>query len=285
MKNRAIGCLALLLALAAPARAVDHNNVDAHRPLLFDDAEPVAFREMAFESGLDLTWPRLRPLAATLESELLYGIATDTHVALGLGFSGGGGSSNAGGGIGNRLAGGGPGAAHVLHRQNRSGPSIITDVSFGGQRLFNREAFRTPATALRVDAYFPASGNSQGVGVRLRGIASKHVTQYGRMHLNLDVDVRAGAPSGERELRPGLILGFTHPIGYPRSFTRTGLAELAVQSSQFSDDGAVLTLGVGMRQQVGVRSVLDLGVEADVAGFDAAPPDRLRLIAGYSIGF
>ena len=38
--------LTLAAALvAAPASAVDHNNLDAGRPLRFDDASPIAYRE------------------------------------------------------------------------------------------------------------------------------------------------------------------------------------------------------------------------------------------------
>jgi len=42
---------------------------------------------------------------------------------------------------------------------------------------------------------------------------------------------------------------------------------------------------VGLRQQVTVRSVFDLGIESDVGAFNGAPGDRLRLIAGYSTAF
>ena len=43
--------------MAAPARAVDHNNLDAGRPLRFDDAEPLAFREQSLELGFSLGLP------------------------------------------------------------------------------------------------------------------------------------------------------------------------------------------------------------------------------------
>jgi hypothetical protein len=42
---------------------------------------------------------------------------------------------------------------------------------------------------------------------------------------------------------------------------------------------------VGIRKQVGFRSVLDLGIQSDIAGSNGAPRDRVRLVAGYSYGF
>ena len=60
---------ALVLATALPALAVDHNNVDAHRPLTFDDAEAIAYREQALEFGLGLGWPKGSPVGLKLEVE------------------------------------------------------------------------------------------------------------------------------------------------------------------------------------------------------------------------
>jgi hypothetical protein len=58
-----------------------------------------------------------------------------------------------------------------------------------------------------------------------------------------------------------------------------------VQAGSRKGTGPVLLAGIGLRQQVTVRSVLDLGVESDVAGSDRAPRDRFRVIAGYSVSF
>jgi hypothetical protein len=47
----------------------------------------------------------------------------------------------------------------------------------------------------------------------------------------------------------------------------------------------VLGVGVGLRKQVGYRSVFDLGIQSDLAGWKGAPRDRIRLVVGYSHGF
>jgi hypothetical protein len=253
--------LAGVLALAAPALAVDHNNVDAGRPLRFDDAETIAFREQALDLGLRLGWPQHRPLGVGLGAEYLYGFALNSHLDIGFEPSLGGRS------------------------ESRSTAFSFGDVSLGALHNFNREYRNIPALSLRGDVFLPTGRGSQGVGFRLRGIMSKRAYQYGRFHLNLDLNANPGAGRGDREFNPGAVLGFSYPLGYPRKFTRTALAEFGVQAGARSGAGPLMTVGVGIRQQVTVRSVVDVGLESDVAGFDGAPRDRLRLVAGYSIGF
>ncbi len=260
MKGLLLLGAAITTAVAGPAHAVDHNNIDAHRPLRFDDAETIAFGELALESGFNFGWPRRRPLGLGLDAEAIYGFARNSHVSFGFDPSIGGraGSSDTGFSFG--------------------------DVSLGLQHNFNRELLKKPAFSLRTDAYFPTGRNSQGTAFRVRGIMSKTVHQYNRLNLNLDLNAHPGAPRGERPFNPGVILGYSGPIGYPRRFDTTGLAQLAVQAGPDRGSGPVVTLGVGLRKQITVRSVLDIGIEADVAGFRGAPRDNVRFIIGYSVG-
>jgi hypothetical protein len=249
------------LLFAAPAGAVDHNNIDANRPLSFDDADAVAFREQALELGLGLGWPQNRPLGLRLDAEYLYGFALNSHVSLGFEPS-----------IGGRA-------------EDRDTRFDWGDVSLGLLHNFNREYGSVPAFSLRGDVHFPTGRDSKGCAIRLRGIMSKHAGQYGRLHVNVDLNGNPGAARGERTFHPGLVLGYSRPIGYPTHFATTGLAELSVRAGEGRGTGPVIGIGVGLRRQVGVRSVLDLGVQSDIAGFDGAPRDRVRLAAGYSYGF
>ncbi len=144
-----LAVLGLLLAgTASPALAVDHNNIDANRPLSFDDAEAIAFREQALEMGLRLGWPRRRPLGLGLDAEYLYGFAMNTHLNIGFDPS-----------IGGRA-------------ESRNTGFSFGDVSMGVLHNFNRQYGKTPALALRGDAFFPTGRGSQGVGFRLRGIVA-----------------------------------------------------------------------------------------------------------------
>ena len=49
--KRTLLLMAWILGAGSWVRAVDHNNIDASRPLSFDDAEAIAYRERAVESG------------------------------------------------------------------------------------------------------------------------------------------------------------------------------------------------------------------------------------------
>ncbi len=252
---------ALALLLAAPALATDHNNLDSGRPLRFDDADPIAFREQDLDLGLRLAVPRGRPLGFGGEAEYLYGFGLNSQLMVGLDPSLGGraGSGRTGFDVGDLTLG----ALHQLHREH------------GG----------TPAFALRGDVALPTGRGSRGADLRLRGIWSKSVHQYDRLHLNVDLSAGTNPRRGDRPLNPGVILGYSHPLGYPRRFNRTAVAELGVQAGPRSGTGPILTVGIGLRQQVTVRSVFDLGIESDVGAFNGAPGDRLRLVAGYSTAF
>ncbi len=69
---------------ASSAHAVDHNNIDANRPLSFDDAESIGLGEQALEVGAALVVPRGRDVGGEFEVEYLYGFAPNTHLNVGI---------------------------------------------------------------------------------------------------------------------------------------------------------------------------------------------------------
>jgi hypothetical protein len=243
------------------AYAVDHNNIDAGRPLNFDDAEAIAYRERAIEFGAKFISSHQRSSGAESALEFLYGFAKNTHASLDLDPSWG------------------PRAGSEERRFD------VGDVSIGLFHNFNRETLNLPAFSLRGDVFLPTSRNSSGTDVRLRGIMSKTIQQYSRLHVNLDGTFVSGSEPGERHFIPALTVGWSRPIGYPRVFTRTLVAEAGVRSAKINGTGPVASLGLGVRQQVTVRSVLDFGIRSDVIGGRAAPRNDLELIVGYSVGF
>jgi hypothetical protein len=249
-----LGALTIAIVLGDRILAADHNNVDANRPLDFDDADAIGYREQAIDLGAGLLIPQDESVGGEFELEYLYGFAPNTHFNLGI------------------------------------DPSIedaefnIGDLSVGVLHNFNREYNNTPAFALRGDVAFPTGRDSEGVDFRIRGITSKTVGQYNRLHLNLDFNVSTATQEDERSFFPGVILGYSRPIGYPQSFTRTLLAEVGVRASQVEDDGAVVSLGLGLRQQIGYQSVLDLGIKGNIAG-ESGERNELHLVAGYSFAF
>ncbi|PSF39567.1 hypothetical protein C7H19_01900 [Aphanothece hegewaldii CCALA 016] len=254
------GALALTVLAVNPSLAVDHNNLDAGRPLSFDDAESIAYREQSIEFGAGLNLPSNRSVGGSFEIEYLYGFALNSHLVIGLDPSVGGKADT----DDTRLD--------------------VGNLSVGVFHNFNREYNNVPAFAIRGDVGLPTGRDARGVDIRLRGIASKTVGQYDRLHLNLDLNVKTDVDSEERSVIPGLILGYSRPLGYPKRFDKTFLAEMGVRASQDSAGGAILITGVGIRQQVSLRSVLDFGIEGDIAT-GAGERSELRLKVGYSFGF
>lgn len=242
------------------AIAVDHNNLDAGRPLSFDDAESIAYREHSIEIGAGLNLPSDHNVGGSFDIEYLYGFALNSHLVIGLDPSVGG-------------------KADTDDTRFDAG-----NLSVGVFHNFNREYDSIPAFAVRGDVGLPTGRDARGVDVRLRGIASKTVGQYNRLHLNLDLNVKTDVDSEERSVIPGLILGYSRPIGYPKRFDQTFLAEMGVRASQDRAGEAILLTGVGLRQQVGLQSVFDVGLEGDIAT-GAGERSELRFKVGYFFGF
>ena len=158
------------------------------------------------------------------------------------------------------------------------------NLSVGVFHNFNREYDNIPAFAIRGDVGLPTGRDARGVDLRVRGIASKTVGQYNRLHLNLDLNVKTDVDGEERSIIPSLILGYSRPLGYPKRFEKTFLAQMGVRASQDTEGGAIFITGIGLRQQVGLRSVFDVGLEGDIAT-GGGERSELRFKVGYSIGF
>jgi hypothetical protein len=239
------------------AWAIDHNNIDANRPLSFDDAEPVAFRETSLERGLAASLHHLPGVAA--EVEYLRGFTLNGQLNL----------------------------AAETSVADQDDVVHLGPVSAAALYNFNRETLTRPARAVRADLFLPTGLGSEAsdLRLRLRGIASQRYTRFGpfdRAHLNVDLNVAPLAGRGERILNPEAILGFTRPLGYPHRFTTTGLAELALQLGPESGKGPILRAGIGIRRQVKVNAVVDVGVQSDLLRFNGASGNWIRLVAGYS---
>ena len=251
---RRLWAVFVLWGLASNAAfATDHDNLDYGRPLRFEDAQTVAFREQDFEVGVAFGVPRRGGGTLGLSAEYLYGFAFNNHASLDFNPSFTGGKSDFG------------------------------DAAIGVLHSYHRETLTIPAFAVRADALLPTGRESSGLGFRLRGIASRTVRQYGHLHLNADALFHTKPSRGERSVVPALTVGYSRPLGFPTRFDRTGLLEVAVRGGDRG--GAIATIGAGIRQQVTVRSVFDVGLETDAAAWGGASREAIRLTAGYSTAF
>ncbi|MBX3117966.1 MAG: hypothetical protein KF784_02800 [Fimbriimonadaceae bacterium] len=237
--------------------AIDHNNIDGGRPLRFDDAYSIAFGERALELGFSMdVWRRNAPLYG-FKSELKYGHAKNKDI--GIAFE-----------------------PTYDSGMKRFDTNDIELTYFHGVR---REIDNQPALGYRLDVGIPTGRDAQGVEVRFRGIMTKALHQYDKVHLNVDVAYASQPHDGERDVTLGAILGYSAPVGYPTRFDQTLVAEFAVQQSAMRSQGWTGTAGIGLRKQVGVRSVIDFGLEADVFATRGAPRTDYRFVVGYSISF
>lgn len=257
--------LCLSLGSIIPAWATDHDNLDSSRPLRIEDAESIAFRERDFEFGMAPTFP-YRPSRAAMglgmSAEYLYGFALNTHLSVDFDPSLG---------------------ARSLSGDRRFDPG---NIGVGVFRTLNRETLARPALAVRTDLYLPTARGERGVGLRLRGILSRTFRQYSRVHVNADVVVRTHTGVGERSFLPALTVGVSRPMGYPTRFDRTAVAEIGARASEERGKGAIFSAGIGLRQQMTVRTVLDIGITTDFAATSSgASRDNLRLVAGLSTQF
>jgi hypothetical protein len=256
MRNVAIIALVTVLVSNALAQS-DHNNIDSGRPLRFDDAYSIAFRERALEFGLSLDTFRRKAANYGFKAEYKVGFAKNQDIGITFDPSYDG-----------------------SDRRFDAG-----NIEIAYFNAFRREINNSPALAYRIELGLPTGRGSQGIDAKLRGIATRALGQYDKLHLNLDVNVATDARSDERNLAFGAIFGYTSPLGYPRKFDQTLVAELAVQQSRFRGQGYTGTLGIGLRRQLTPQTVFDIGVESDVFATRGAMQSPFRLTVGYSIGF
>lgn len=256
MKKATSLVLGTVLASLSYAQS-DHNNIDAGRPLRFDDASSIAFRERALEIGLVLSTFRRTAPSYGLRAEYKVGFAKNQDI--GITFD-------------PRLGGG----------DTRLDLGNIEIAYFNALR---REINDSPALAYRVELGLPTGRGSRGVDAKLRGIATRALGQYDKLHLNLDVDVASNPHPDERSVAFGAILGYSSPIGYPRRFDQTVVAEFTIQQSPIRGQGFSGSLGIGLRQQLSPQTVFDVGIESDLFATRRSNRSPLRLILGYSLGF
>lgn len=251
------GAIGLGLLSAASTFAIDHNNIDAGRPLRFDDAYSIAFRERAIETGVSLDTFRRKAPTYGFVTEYKYGFAKNQDI----------------------------GIAVEPEYDSADKRFDVHNVELSYFHGLAREIDNAPALAYRVDLGLPTGRGAQGIDARVRGILTKAFRQYDRLHINVDVNYVSKPDDGARQVTFGAILGYSKPLGYPKGFDQTLVTELAIQQSPIKGKGYVGTVGIGLRSQASVRSVFDIGIETDVFAPRGMSKTSLRLTVGYSVSF
>jgi len=243
-------CLGTWL-MVGTAFAIDHNNLDAGRPLNFEDAYSIGFGERVFESGFGVTTGRRMRPGYALDLEFKNGFAMNRDIGIGL-------------------------TTGLAGRDRRISVDGIELSYFHG---IMRETTRHPGIGHRIDVHVPTNGD-EGVDLLFRGVVTQSVGQFDKLHLNGDVELHTSAPAGTRDTVFGLTLGYSRPLGYPRRFDQTLLASVGWRQDPDENESSYFEVGVGLRQQMTPRSVFDIGL---VSRLGRSPSHQVRV--GYSYAF
>jgi len=254
--SRSLFLLFFLCLVVRSAEAVDHNNLDEGRPLRLDDAYPIAYGELSAEAGTRFDLNRREPDRFSFPLELLYGAYWNLQLGLG--------------------------SALATHPRSIDEPEKSGDLHASGLYNFNQETLRLPAFATKLSVNFPTGIRSQGVDTRLLGIVTRSFGPA-RAHVNVGYEFIGGAYGGERNGRYEIVLGAQYPLGYPRHFDTTILADVFTEQSVQSGQSNPTGLEVGVRRQIAPLTVIDAGVGSELGG----PAERTSFFAtvGISIGF
>jgi hypothetical protein len=146
----------------------------------------------------------------------------------------------------------------------------------------NQETLRLPALAVKLSLDFPTGIHSREVDTELTGIVTRSFGRA-RAHLNVGYEFVGSAGYGERDGRYSLVLGGQYPLGYPRHFNTTLLADVFTQQALRSGETNPSGLEVGIRRQLAPLVVIDAGVGTEFTG--AAGRTPFFATAGISVGF
>jgi outer membrane putative beta-barrel porin/alpha-amylase len=247
----------LFLALAVGrARAIDHKNLDAGRPVRVEDAYAIADGEIALEAAAGFTLEREGPGRGVFPMEALYGAYPNLQLAVGTTLSTG---------------------PREIDGRPRSG-----DLRLSALYNFNQETLVLPALALRLGLEVPTGIGSQGVGVEVKGIVTKSIGRIA-VHLNAAYQFLTATRRDERDGVYELALGASYPVGAPWLTRLLLVGDVFAEQAARRAEAPIVGTEIGLRYQLTPRFVWDVGVGTEFAG----PRRRsdLFMTTGVSIGF
>lgn len=251
---RAVLTLAILWPLSASA--LDHDNLDPNRPVQMEDAYAIPQGEIGVESGIRFNDRREGRSRVTFQPQIIYGAFLNTQIEIQGDF--------------------------FTDPRSIVGANKSGDLHVGVLYNFNTETLRLPAFAVRVEADLPTGVQSRGVDAQVTGILTRSIGRL-RIHLNAGYTALGDARTLERQGTYRLVAAVSYPIGYPRRFRETLIADVYTRQSDLVGQPNHTGIEVGVRHQFSSRIVLDGGVGTEFAG----PADRSLFMGtiGVSVGF
>jgi hypothetical protein len=242
-----IGCI---FSSPVSAPAADHRNLEENHPTRIEDAYPIAYRSLEFQTrgGYERNGEFGRDVGFA-ELELKWGAIKNAHVSLGL----------------------------PLQFGKEVEPDQNGDVILEGLYNFNVEAQFLPAMSLKTEFSFPGGSDSQGVGFELLGIATKGWGKN-RFHLNAGYHRNSHADPEERTDLYRFGVAFDRPIDLDHLF----VSDFFIDQSVLKGDQPLYSFLIGIRKQVNPWSVLNFGMGH---GFGSLEAPELIVTLGYQLNF
>jgi len=231
------------------AWAADHRNLESGFPTRIEDAYPISFRSLEFQTKSEYEREGDHGTnAVKIIPELKWGLIKNAHVAL---------------------------ATPLLFSESRKGQQN-GDVELEGLYNFNVETQSLPAFAFKGGVRIPSGVGSNKTNYELLGIVTRGFGEH-RFHLNIGYERKNQRESGENSDNYTFGLGFDTPINLDTLFTADFLGEAPHDKSD-----PLATFIIGARKQINPWSVLNFGIGSGFGGADT--PDFISTL-GFQINF
>jgi hypothetical protein len=244
--------LALVAGGIGLARAQSLSDLEPERPLLMEDAQPVAYR--AISGSVDFTYDD------RFGSYDDYGPGFSLRYGLARGLETGA-------------------AIRWVTRPERNANRGISSGDLMLHALYQilDETAARPAIAFRAGVQFPTGLDSKGTDLQLALIATRTFDAF-RVNANLRY-VRLGETnSHERRDRVEGIAGIDFVLPGKRGLTDTlVLADADVRSNPVIGGSPLLTLETGLRRRIGPQTILFFGAGSEISGTEDRARLRLRV--------
>ena len=242
----------LLIAVASPATAVDHSNLEEGLPVEVEDAFPIGFRgrELQLSTRYERTDDDKNRFR--IEPRLEVGVFRNAQV---------------------RVL-----APFLLGSADKTGSGDVAGEAFYN---FNQETIVLPAFSTAVQARFPTGRDRKGVEFQVKGILSKTIpgtSRFQRVHANVTWTGNASAGDEMRDSR------WKGVLGYQLRVTSDWMLVADVLREEEREKGKASNIAeLGFRVPLTPLIVLSAGVGA---GFlDESPPFRATVGLQYELGF
>ena len=227
------------------------SDLEPERPLSVEDARPVSFR--AFSGSVDWTYnlrqERLNDHGPGIS--LLYGMARGLELG---------------------------GSVRYVTRPGRNALRGISsgDIVLHALYQVKTETADWPAFAVRAGVEFPTGLDSKGTDVHLAALATRSFEMF-RLHGNF-LWTRLGATlPPERNYRFEGILGADLVLSSPRRTDTLLVADVVASTNPSRGGNRVLAVEAGLRQRIGIQTILFLGAGSELTGERDRAHFRVRL--------